>query len=51
MASSEIKPANDQTPEWQYSEMKYAGVDYADPRIAEDYDAQHVRKNRGHDWR
>jgi ubiquinone/menaquinone biosynthesis C-methylase UbiE len=30
-------------PSWQYDEFRHAGVDYADPRVAEEYDARHAR--------
>ncbi len=28
-------------PTWHYDEFRHIGVDYADPQVAEDYDAQH----------
>lgn len=31
------------TPVWQYDEVKHAGVDYADVRVAEKYDERHSR--------
>lgn len=30
-------------PAWQYDEYKHIGVDYADPAVAQGYDAQHVK--------
>ncbi|MHB0935976.1 MAG: class I SAM-dependent methyltransferase [Armatimonadota bacterium] len=30
-------------PAWQFNEFKHVGVDYADPAVAEKYDAQHAR--------
>lgn len=33
----------DEQPEWQYDEIRHAGVDYSNPRIAEEYDAQHTK--------
>lgn len=30
-------------PTWQFDEFKHAGVDYADPSVAEGYDAQHAK--------
>ncbi len=33
----------DEAPEWLFDEIRHAGVDYSDPRIAEEYDAHHTR--------
>ncbi|HOF87890.1 MAG TPA: class I SAM-dependent methyltransferase [Armatimonadota bacterium] len=30
-------------PAWQYDECRHVGVDYADPQVAEEYDARHQR--------
>jgi len=30
-------------PAWQFDEFKHCGVDYADPAVAEGYDAQHAK--------
>lgn len=29
------------TPEWNYDEVRHLGVDYANPKVAEEYDAKH----------
>ena len=31
------------TPSWQYNELKQAGVDYNDPKVVSEYDANHQR--------
>lgn len=38
-----MKEDSPNVPEWLYDELTSTGVDYSDPSVAEDYDAQHGR--------
>ncbi len=35
--------SDDERPGWLFDEVRHAGVDYSDPRIAEEYDAHHTK--------